>query len=108
MSYTPKGNLKSFFYLNNADVWEAANLGDLNWVKTFVEEQNIDPNAIDSVGSTPLHWAAYRNHIAIVNYLLIEKNANINEQNYNKVLYIKIIHSFSANPSSLGNNNKQH
>ena len=84
MSYTPKGTCVCLF-VNIKDVWEAANLGDLNWVRTFIEEQGVDVNARDSVGSTPLHWAAYRNHISIVNYLLNEKNAFIDAQNVNKV-----------------------
>ena len=87
MSYTPKGTKNTFMCINNIDVWEAANLGDLNWVRNFIEEQGVDVNATDSVGSTPLHWAAYRNHIAIVNYLLNEKNAEIDAQNVNKVFH---------------------
>ncbi|KAL3876297.1 hypothetical protein ACJMK2_034161 [Sinanodonta woodiana] len=50
---------------------ESACIGDLDNVKRFVESNGVNVNSKNSInGWTALHWAAKRNHVAVVRYLL--------------------------------------
>jgi cytohesin len=50
--------------------------GDLIKVKTALEK-GANPNAKDNIGWTPLHWAAHKGRVEIVE-LLLERGANPN------------------------------
>lgn len=58
---------------------EAARIGDLEKVKTYIEKNQVDPNAQDEEGYTPLISAATGGHLQVVDYLL-EHNAKLEEK----------------------------
>jgi len=62
------------------DVFHAAGTGDLEGVRNFIEVSKVDVNARESDGTTPLHWAALRNHLGVVQYLL-DSGAEIDSVN---------------------------
>jgi len=62
--------------LVSKDIFYSSSIGDLAAVKLLIEgneqkqikKANVD--AVDASGNTALHWAAYRNHAPVVEYLL--------------------------------------
>lgn len=58
----------------NKDALFASNIGDFTLLKKFIEEENVDVNTKGEDDLTCLHWAAYKNHVEIVKYL-IQKGA---------------------------------
>jgi len=56
-------------------VWRAAQNGDLDRVKIFIEQNEKLVNSKDEDGRTPIHWASSTGKDAVVLYLL-EKGAN--------------------------------
>lgn len=44
----------------------------------LVEEEGINFNVTDNLGSTPLHWAAYWCNSEVVEYLVEKRNVDIN------------------------------
>lgn len=61
--------------LTGPDLFFAAGNGDLAQVRNFIEGigssgKSISVNAVDASGNTALHWAAYKNHPQVVEYLL--------------------------------------
>ncbi len=52
------------------ELLEAAEYGDAKKVKTLLEAGGADPNTKDEYGSTPLHWAALKGHLDVVELLL--------------------------------------
>ena len=60
-------------------IYEAAEMGDLDRVKAFIEE-GIEVNVKKNNGSTPLYMAAYGGHMDVVE-LLIDKGADVNASN---------------------------
>jgi len=60
-------------------IYEAAERGDLDKVKAFIEE-GTDVNVKSNNGSTPLYLAAYGGHMDVVE-LLIAKGADVNASN---------------------------
>ncbi|KAJ1565219.1 Palmitoyltransferase Hip14, partial [Cladochytrium tenue] len=57
------------------DIFEAARRGSLDLVSRIVE-QGVNPSARDHENCTALHWAAIKNHLAVVKFL-IEQGAEI-------------------------------
>ena len=57
--------------------------GNLDSLKFFLDENDIDPNIRDEKGWTPIHVASYFGHLNIVKYLVEEKycTAHIKENN---------------------------
>ncbi|CAN2103758.1 ankyrin repeat domain-containing protein [Wolbachia pipientis] len=55
----------------------SAAIGDIDSVKSFIEDDDIDVNSIDDDGYTALYQAAGGGHYSIVEYLL-SKGANVN------------------------------
>lgn len=51
--------------------------GDMKRVDAMLAKGTTDVNGADFFGETALHWAAYRGHIAIINFLL-KHGANVN------------------------------
>jgi len=62
------------------DIWTAARRGDVDLLRTLIEEEKNDVNEGDEDGSTPLHWAAYFDRLEAINYLL-QRGANIDAPN---------------------------
>jgi ankyrin repeat protein len=62
------------------DIWTAAKRGDVETIRTLVEDNCMDVNIGDEDGSTPLHWAAYFDRVQVVEYLL-RKEAYIDAVN---------------------------
>ncbi|KAF9986485.1 hypothetical protein BGZ65_007456 [Modicella reniformis] len=61
------------------NIWLAASDGDLEALKTFVEEKGVSVDAQDENGYSVLHAAASYGHKDLIKYLL-EKGANVNIQ----------------------------
>jgi ankyrin repeat protein len=59
------------------DIQEFAQKGDLEGVKTLLEKDPQLVNAKDSLGRTPLHWAARGVHFELIKYL-VKKGADVN------------------------------
>lgn len=55
---------------NNEDVFIASSYGHLNKLKQLLDERKLSVNILDGYGNTLLHWACYRNHKDVVEYLL--------------------------------------
>ena len=51
------------------DIWEAAKQGNIEAVKQHLAA-GTDVNAKDTVGGTPLHWAAHHGHKETVELLI--------------------------------------
>ena len=66
----------------SSELHDAAMRGDTNKVETLLLGKNVDVNAIDVHGNTPLHWAAQFDRTAIA-VALIEKGANVHATNKN-------------------------
>jgi ankyrin repeat protein len=67
------------------DIWYAASVGDIQTVRQCLEGDGgrtkaVLVNAVDAAGNTALHWAAYRNHPQLVEFLL-SMGANPNVEN---------------------------
>ena len=60
------------------DLHDAANKGNLDRVKTFVE-QGVDIDECDSEGWTPLWLASFNNHRHVVKYL-VEQGASVDKE----------------------------
>jgi len=56
-------------------------------MKILVEDYNANVNAIDSIGSTPLHWACQKGHVEMIEYLIKHK-AKVNTVDFGKFLNI--------------------
>ena len=48
----------------------AAGRGDIDTVYELLVEDEVDINDFDANGNTPLHWAALRGHLSVVDVLL--------------------------------------
>lgn len=55
----------------------AAGRGDIDTVYELLVEDEVDINDFDANGNTPLHWAALRGHLSVVDVLL-EHGADVN------------------------------
>ncbi|KAK4113208.1 hypothetical protein N656DRAFT_708543, partial [Canariomyces notabilis] len=51
----------------------------------LIEQANVDKEAKDNNGATPLHWAATDGHEAIVKYLIEQANADKEAKDNNGV-----------------------
>jgi len=58
---------------------ESCDFGKLDVTRLLVEHPGIDLNIPDKEGRTGLFWASYRNRADIVDYLLRDERANINQ-----------------------------
>jgi ankyrin repeat protein len=54
---------------NNESFAKVCQDGDLDIVRAMVERTQVDLEARDDIGWTPLLWAAYNGHLAVVQYL---------------------------------------
>lgn len=61
---------------NVEDLLHSTRMNKLDEVKSLIEEEDIDVNSADNIGSTALHEAALRGYDTIVKYLLF-KGANV-------------------------------
>ncbi len=66
-------------------IHELAQKGDLEAVKTLIEQDPELVNARDKDGRTPLHWACRGVHLEVVRFL-VDKGANVNVGDSNKVV----------------------
>ena len=66
----------------NKQIIKAAKAGDVARVRALLAEDRQLINARDKDGSTPLHCATWKGHIAVVS-LLLEAGADVNAQNNN-------------------------
>ena len=57
------------------DMHEAASRNDLERVRMLVE-QGADKDKFGGIGMTPLHWASWKGHLNVVQYL-VEQGATI-------------------------------
>ncbi|PRP86690.1 hypothetical protein PROFUN_05169, partial [Planoprotostelium fungivorum] len=74
--------------------------GDLQLCRRLLETKAASVTARDTSGNTPLHWAAYRNHLPLVRYYLskiLKRNLN-QEQEENETS--EEISTFSSAPAS--------
>lgn len=55
---------------NYEDVFIASSYGHLDKLKQLLKEKNLSLNIQDGYGNSLLHWACYRNHKNVVEYLL--------------------------------------
>lgn len=68
------------FILNGAEIHDAAENGDLETVKKLISENPAMLEAPDREGKTPLHYAAAKGHLNVVEFL-VSKGANVNARN---------------------------
>jgi ankyrin repeat protein len=68
------------FQVSRKDIFVAAASGDLGFCREQIENQGVGVNATDPNGNTALHWAAYKRHPHIVDYLL-SKGASVTIRN---------------------------
>ena len=66
----------------NKEIIKAAKAGDTGRVKALLASDPQLVKARDKDGSTPLHWATWKGHLAIVS-LLLDAGADVNAQNHN-------------------------
>jgi ankyrin repeat protein len=66
-------------------IHELAQKGDLEGVKTLIEQNPELVNARDKDSRTPLHWACRGVHLEVVKFL-VEKGADVNAEDSNKVV----------------------
>eukprot|EP01114_Cavostelium_apophysatum_P013776 TRINITY_DN3414_c0_g1_i1.p1 TRINITY_DN3414_c0_g1~~TRINITY_DN3414_c0_g1_i1.p1 ORF type:complete len:598 (-),score=111.98 TRINITY_DN3414_c0_g1_i1:37-1830(-) len=62
------------------DLFYAANIGDMELLRQFIEEEKVDINSKGDDDVTALHWAAYKGHFEIARYL-VEHGAEIDVPN---------------------------
>ena len=67
------------------EIHELAQKGDLEGVKTLIEQNPELVNAKDENGRTPLHWACRGVHLGVVKFLM-SKGADVNAEDNNKVV----------------------
>lgn len=60
-------------------IWQAARAGDVDRVRTLLSKGGIDVNQADPYGFSPLHWAAQKGNVEIVQ-LLLDHGANIDSR----------------------------
>lgn len=64
------------------EILRAAKKGDLKTVQVLVEQDKSLLDVRDKDGSTPLHCASWKGHVAVVEFL-IDAGADINDHNEN-------------------------
>lgn len=64
------------------DMLKAAKSGDAQKVKALLAKDSALVNALDTDGSTPLHCAAWKGHLDVVEVLLMS-GADVNAHNQN-------------------------
>jgi ankyrin repeat protein len=50
------------------------------WVRLLLERQEVDPNLYDDEDDTPLWWAAFHGHTAVVQLLLCWQDIDLNRK----------------------------
>jgi len=74
------GKLGSDLAAGNGGLWEAAKEGDLAKLKAGLANKSADANGHDTMGITPLSWAAMAGQAEAVQ-LLIKQGADVNGRN---------------------------
>jgi len=69
--------------MSSTDIFKAAEEGNLDDVKSFIDEKGINVNVRDTYGKTPLHAAVGAESIEIVEFL-VSKNADVNAEDVEK------------------------
>ncbi len=59
----------------------AASGGNMDIIRFLMMKVDVDVNICDSEGNTPLILAAKHNHFSLVQWLVEDKHANVNEKN---------------------------
>eukprot|EP01083_Nonionella_stella_P050190 133587_1 len=69
---------------SHADIISAAQDGDMEDVRIFLEDPSTDVNKIseDDERKTALHCAAELGHIKVVGAILVNPNVNVNQNNF--------------------------
>ena len=92
------------YYLDYNEIYDNRHIlflsvenGNLDSLKFFLDEKNVDANKRDDEGWTPMHVAAYFGHLNIIKYLVEKKNCTP-----------YVVFNEKYTPAIIANQQKQH